>query len=107
MTVDITAEKLPESRRGRMHRIAVVGSGSWGTALAVVAATAGNEVRLWGRDAGLMDEIATTRRNARNLPDIDIPPNVTATADIGAAIGDAEAVLVVTPSKTLREMCRA
>jgi glycerol-3-phosphate dehydrogenase (NAD(P)+) len=85
-------------------KIAVFGSGSWGTALAVVARVAGRRVGLYGRDARLMRDIAATGRNARHMPDIELPPGIEATADLTEALAGAGAVLLVTPSHTLRDM---
>ncbi|MEI4487454.1 NAD(P)H-dependent glycerol-3-phosphate dehydrogenase [Frigidibacter sp. MR17.14] len=86
------------------HRIAVLGGGAWGTALASVAARAGREVRLWLRDAALADEINARHRNERYLPGIDLPARIAATTDMAAALSGAEAVLLVTPSTTIRGM---
>ena len=53
-----------------MRRVAVFGTGSWGTAFAAVLADAGNDVRLWGRRAELIETINATRVNADYLPDL-------------------------------------
>ncbi len=84
--------------------LTVLGGGAWGTALAVVAARAGCGVRLWLRDAGRAAEIARTGRNTARLGDIPLPDGITPTADLTAALKGAEAVLLVTPSPTIREM---
>lgn len=84
--------------------LTVLGGGAWGTALAVVAARAGCRVRLWLRNPTRAAEIARTRRNAARLGDIPIPDGVTPTADFAAALEGAEAVLLATPSPTIREM---
>lgn len=84
--------------------LAVIGGGAWGTALALVAARAGHPVRLWMRNADRAAEIARTRRNSAYLGDTPIPEAVTPTADLAAALDGAEAVLLVTPSTTIREM---
>ncbi len=91
---------------GPFQRIAVLGAGAWGTALAMVAARAGRDVRLWGRNAEDLAQIAHTRRNERYLGDIPIPDNLTCEPDMAAALAGAECVLIVTPSRTLREMAR-
>ncbi|WP_128253146.1 NAD(P)H-dependent glycerol-3-phosphate dehydrogenase [Falsirhodobacter deserti] len=83
-------------------RIAVIGGGAWGTALASVAARAGRETRLWMRDAELASEIATTHRNSRYLGKIGLPHAIRPMTDMAAALKDAEAVLLVTPSVTIR-----
>ena len=84
-----------------LQRCAVVGAGSWGTALALAAARAGREVVLWGRDPAQMRAMAASRRNARYLPDAELPPSIRPTAD-AAALADADFVLMVTPAQSLR-----
>ncbi|MHA6323734.1 NAD(P)H-dependent glycerol-3-phosphate dehydrogenase [Roseivivax sp. CAU 1753] len=86
-------------------RIAVLGMGSWGTALAAVAATTGCEVRLWGRRKALAEAINTQHRNTEYLPDAPLPQGISATTDLAAALDGAEAVLLATPSRTLRQLC--
>ncbi|RXF73672.1 NAD(P)H-dependent glycerol-3-phosphate dehydrogenase [Hansschlegelia zhihuaiae] len=82
--------------------VAVVGAGAWGTALANVAAEAtGATVPLIGRDAGRMAEVERTRVNAARLPHAPLQPGVRATAEM-ASLSDAEIVLLVVPTQTLR-----
>lgn len=86
-------------------RIAVLGAGAWGTALAQSFADS-HAVVLWGRDA---DHIATTRaagENARYLPGIPLHPDLELTADIGEAARGADLHLVVTPLAGLRDTVR-
>jgi len=52
----------------------VLGAGSWGTAIAALLADRGLKVQFWGRDEALMQQIDQTRRNARYLPALDLPP---------------------------------
>ncbi len=85
----------------------MLGSGAWGTALAVVARVAGRQVSLWGRDATLTAGISATGRNDRHLPDIDLPGGIEATSDLAAAVTNSDALLMVTPSRTLREMAQS
>ncbi|MBB5116745.1 NAD(P)H-dependent glycerol-3-phosphate dehydrogenase [Streptomyces eurocidicus] len=85
-----------------MTKCAVYGTGSWGTAFAMVLADAGCEVTMWGRRASLVDAVNTTRVNPDYLPGIELPAAVRATTDPAeAAEGAAFAVLAV-PSQTLR-----
>ncbi|MFZ5961735.1 NAD(P)H-dependent glycerol-3-phosphate dehydrogenase [Thalassococcus sp. BH17M4-6] len=86
-------------------RVTVLGMGSWGTALAMVAASAGREVRLWGRRAELAEAITETRVNADYLPDVPLHDNIAAYSDLADALAGTEAVLIVTPSRTLRDLC--
>ena len=85
-----------------MTHIAVMGSGSWGTAFSLVLADAGNDVTLWGRRSELADAINKTHRNVDYLPDIDLPHNIVATTDPAAAMTNAEVVVFAVPSQTLR-----
>lgn len=81
-----------------MSCFAVLGAGSWGTALALVLARNGHAVRLWGHDAGRMAELERSRRNTRYLPEVTLPEAVRATADLDTALAGSDAVLVVVPS---------
>lgn len=84
------------------HRIAVLGAGSWGTALAWLLAEGGNPVTLWGRDATLVAAIERARENIRYLPGVPLPANVTATADLATALAAADAVVLAVPAQAVR-----
>lgn len=86
--------------------IAVIGAGAWGTALAAVARRAGRSVTLWGRKPDAMKAMASTGENARYLPGIPLPPGINYTGDLSEALAGADCVLLVTPSRTLRDMAR-
>jgi glycerol-3-phosphate dehydrogenase (NAD(P)+) len=86
-----------------MKQIAVIGAGSWGTALAVIAARAGHSVRLWSRNELVTSSINEQRVNSRYLSATSIPDNVTATGDIESALQDASLVLLAVPSHAARE----
>lgn len=86
-----------------MTRATVIGSGSWGTAFALVMADAGQDVTLWARRPELAETINTTRRNADYLPGLELPKNVRATSDIADAIDGADIVVLAVPSQSLRE----
>lgn len=90
-----------------MKQIAVIGAGSWGTALAVIAARAGHNVRLWSRNDRVASSINEQRVNARYLSSTSIPDNVTATAHLEAALQDASLVLLAVPSHAARETLTA
>jgi len=81
--------------------VAVLGAGSWGTALAVHLARVGHEVRLWGRDASLIARLAESRINVDYLPGVRLE-GVTLTSAIDAAVGGATLVVVAVPSHGLR-----
>jgi glycerol-3-phosphate dehydrogenase (NAD(P)+) len=78
--------------------VAVLGAGSWGTALAAVLARNDVPTTLWGRDAQAMARMADTRRNARYLPDLELPAALTLSADLTGTVRTANVVLIVTPS---------
>ncbi len=84
--------------------IGVIGSGSWGTALAKVAAENGRRVLLWARRAELCDEINATRRNLTYLPDIELPPALEATPDLERVCRSATLLVLVVPSHGFREI---
>ena len=86
-----------------MTRVAVLGSGSWGTTFAVVLADAGAKVTLWGRDAGVCAEIAEHHTNSRYLGDTVLPDTVGASPDIAAVLADVDVVVLAVPSQTLRQ----
>ncbi|HEX5566760.1 MAG TPA: NAD(P)H-dependent glycerol-3-phosphate dehydrogenase [Streptomyces sp.] len=85
-----------------MTRVAVYGTGSWGTAFAMVLADAGCEVTLWGRRAELAEAVNTTRTNPDYLPGVTLPEAVRATTDPAEAAKDAEFTVLAVPSQTLR-----
>lgn len=82
-------------------RIAILGAGAWGTALAIQAARAGCGVTLWARDAARADAIAAARENTRYLPGVALPEAVAVTADAGAALDGAALALLVVPAQAL------
>lgn len=86
--------------------IAVLGAGSWGTALAIQFARGGKRTRLWGRDAPQMHAMARERRNLRYLPGAEFPAALSVVSDVGAALDGALDVLVAVPSHALRSVLR-
>lgn len=89
-----------------MSTIAVLGAGSYGTALAIQLARLGNDTRLWGRGADAMRRMAEERVNAEYLPGCKFPPTLVPTADLRAAVQDAEDLLVAVPSHALHPVLR-
>ncbi|MFD7748424.1 NAD(P)H-dependent glycerol-3-phosphate dehydrogenase [Streptomyces sp. NPDC059698] len=83
-------------------RVAVFGTGSWGTAFAVILADAGCEVTLWGRRPELAEAVNTTHTNPDYLPGIALPDSIRATTDAAEALRGAEFAFLVVPSQTLR-----
>jgi glycerol-3-phosphate dehydrogenase (NAD(P)+) len=106
----LTAETSEDLRVGPnrasdfMKRIAIIGGGSWGTALAVVAARAGHDVSLWSRNSDVVDSINRQRVNSRYLTSTTIPDGVIATSQIDAALRDASLVLLAAPSHAARHL---
>ena len=85
-----------------MSRVAVIGAGAFGTALACVARRAGSEAIIWARDPAIADSIASGKGNPVYLPDIALEPGITATTELAGALAGADAVLLVVPSQFLR-----
>ena len=88
------------------QKIAVLGPGSWGTALAQVLSENGHEVRIWGNNPAQIDEINTYHTNRHYLPDVKLPENIVAVKDINEAIQDCDAVLFVVPTKAMRSVAQ-
>lgn len=85
-----------------MTKVAVMGSGSWGTAFAMTLCDAGNEVTIWARRAELADKINTEHRNVDYFPTIELSPSLVAVTDPAEAMAGAEFVVLAVPSQTLR-----
>ncbi len=84
--------------------IAVLGSGSWGTALAIQFARAGKPTRLWGRDAAQLADMRAARRNRRYLPDAEFPPLLQVADTLDSALAGVSDVLVAVPSSGFRSL---
>jgi glycerol-3-phosphate dehydrogenase (NAD(P)+) len=84
--------------------IAVLGAGSWGTALAIQFARTGRPVRLWGRDGAVLATMATERRNVRYLPDAPFPDALRVAETVEAAVDGAVDVLIAVPSSGFRQV---
>lgn len=89
-----------------MKRLAVLGTGSWGTSLAVHhALTSGEEVLLWGRRPEWVDELRQTRVNSRYLPGIELPDQVRLTSEL-SQVAECDLLMVVVPSHGFRRTVR-
>ncbi|KAF1295789.1 glycerol-3-phosphate dehydrogenase [Enterococcus sp. JM4C] len=86
--------------------IAVLGPGSWGTALAQVLAENGHDVRIWGNNAAQIDEINTYHTNRHYLPDLTIPASIRGEKELEIAIDGADAILFVVPTKAIRSVAQ-
>ena len=88
-----------------LDRIAVIGAGAWGTALAAVAARAGRDVTLWARDPATVAAITATRESPR-LPGVKLDESIAVTGAL-TELAHADAVLLVVPAQQLRVAARA
>src|SRR3954447_11153326 len=86
-----------------MSRVAVMGSGSWGTAFSQVLCDAGNEVLLWGKNAEIVEAVNTRRENPVYHPGIELPSSLRATLDVEESLAGAEIVVLALPSQVVRE----
>src|SRR4249919_3387177 len=87
--------------------VAVLGAGSWGTALAALIARHGHRVVLWGRNGTVIEAIDQRRENPNYLPGIALPDILRASTDLAATLHDADLVLVVVPSHAFADTLRA
>ncbi|WP_071459977.1 NAD(P)H-dependent glycerol-3-phosphate dehydrogenase [Bacillus massilinigeriensis] len=84
--------------------IAVIGAGSWGTALSMVLADNGHDVRLWGHNAEQIDEINTFRTNKAYLPEVQIPKGIHGYVDLQASLAGVKTIILAVPTKAIREV---
>jgi glycerol-3-phosphate dehydrogenase (NAD(P)+) len=87
-------------------RVAVVGAGAWGTALAAVAASGGEAVTLWAREPDVASEINRSRENKRFLPGVQLPAALTATSELAGTLA-ADALLLAVPAQYVRAVAAA
>ncbi|AXY26561.1 NAD(P)H-dependent glycerol-3-phosphate dehydrogenase [Suicoccus acidiformans] len=87
-------------------KVSVIGSGSWGTALANVLADNGHEVTLWGRNEETIAEIQTRHENNKYLPGAKLASSIQATTDLEHTVLEAEAILLVVPTAAMRQTCQ-
>ncbi len=88
-----------------MATAAVLGAGSWGTALAIQLARNGHTVKVWDCDIELVKTLQKERRNLRYLPDNPLPDSLTAEQDLSTTIKDVDFILTVVPSFAMRDVC--
>lgn len=89
-----------------MRKVALIGSGSWGTAVAGLAARQAEAVFLWCRDEAVAKHINHHHVNPRHLSSYQLPNNVFATHELAFALKEAEAVLIAVPSPHMRSICK-
>ncbi|HLQ73726.1 MAG TPA: NAD(P)H-dependent glycerol-3-phosphate dehydrogenase [Bacillota bacterium] len=88
-----------------MKKVAVLGAGSWGTALAIVLADNNHDVRLWTHRKEQADDINQTHKNEHYL-EIMIPEEIVAYNQMSEAVKDVDAVVIVVPTKAIRDVCQ-
>src|SRR5699024_12184900 len=88
-----------------MAKVTVLGAGSWGTALSIVLADNGHEVNLWTHREEQAEAINTTHKNEKYL-EIMIPEQIKAFHNLEEAVRNAEVILIVIPTKAIREVCK-
>jgi glycerol-3-phosphate dehydrogenase (NAD(P)+) len=84
-------------------KAAILGAGSWGTTFAQVLCDADTPAVLWARQADVASAITVIHENPRYLPGLTLPPTLTATTDVAAALDRANLVVLAVPAQTLRE----
>lgn len=87
-----------------MATISVIGAGSWGTALAIVLADNNHNVKVWARREDLANEINQHHTNEKYLPGITLPSSLQATTSLSECVEGTDAILLVTPTKALRDV---
>lgn len=88
-----------------MQKLTVIGTGAWGTALAIQFAKRGHAVALWGRDKRLVEKVAADRCNETYLPGVTLPDNITLHHDLAKA-ADSDYLLFATPTVSIRELAK-
>jgi len=86
------------------EKVAVVGAGSWGTALALVLADNGHEVRLWGHNPSQIDEINQKHTNTKYLGDVILPEGIIGYSSLEEALADLDTIILAVPTKAIREV---
>ena len=86
-----------------MKKIAVVGAGSWGTALAVMLEQDGHDVTMWARNTEAVENMKKTRENKQYLPGVILGENIDITSDAKKAISEKEIIISAVPSRAVRE----
>jgi glycerol-3-phosphate dehydrogenase (NAD(P)+) len=87
-----------------MKRIAVIGAGNWGTALAATLAKTGHRAALWAYEPEIVESIRAQRENALFMPGVKLPESIAVTNDLGEALEQAEIVLTAMPSHVCRSL---
>ncbi|MGD6774959.1 MULTISPECIES: NAD(P)H-dependent glycerol-3-phosphate dehydrogenase [Bacillaceae] len=89
-----------------MKKVAVLGAGSWGTALAMVLADNNHEVRLWGHKQAQIDEINQSHTNEKYLKNIKLSEKIVGFTSMAEAVDSVETIVLAVPTKAMREVCQ-
>ncbi len=90
----------------KREKIAVIGAGSWGTALSIVLADNGHEVRLWGHSETHIEEINQTHMNQKYLPGVLLDEAIIGCSSLTKALDEVETIVIAVPTKAIREVIR-
>ena len=100
----LSPRKTPQTPAGSGRHVAVLGGGSFGTAMAKVLAENGHSVHFWMRDEQQVQELTERRTNHRYMPGVELSGDLYPTTDFAGAVAGAEAVFVAIPSKAFRQV---
>jgi len=99
-------DNWPPRDRRAFARLAIIGAGAWGTALAVTAVRAGRGVTLWAREPDVAEAVTLHHENPRFLAGVGLHPGLVATDDLAGAVAESECVVFASPSHALRVVAR-
>jgi len=99
-------EKSKNSAQRSVKRVAVLGAGSWGTALAHHLSRAGHDVALWGRDVEVLKAIHETKRNPRYLVETPLSSSLRTESDLAQVLKQSEVVVIAVPAEGVRGLAR-
>ncbi|WP_096437125.1 NAD(P)H-dependent glycerol-3-phosphate dehydrogenase [Alteribacter populi] len=88
------------------RNVAVLGSGSWGTALSLVLTDNGHYVNLWGNNKDLLEEINQRHENRKYLPSVQLPLGINAVGQLAEAVKGIDTIVLVVPTKAIRSVCQ-
>ncbi len=89
-----------------MSEVSILGSGSWGTAMAMCLAQNAHNILLWTHNQETAKELSKTHINQKYLPGVILPDNIEYTSDIALCGSKADVIIIATPSHTVREVCK-
>ncbi|MDD4504456.1 MAG: NAD(P)H-dependent glycerol-3-phosphate dehydrogenase [Clostridiaceae bacterium] len=87
------------------NHISIIGAGSWGTAISVLLAGKGMNVKLWARDKELIKKVKNTRENSDYLPGTVLADNILISSDMEYCCSEGEIIIIASPSHAMRDIC--